>query len=30
MKKFKNPGAMKQMMRGLQGIPGLKGLLPGG
>lgn len=28
MKKFKNPGAIKQMMRGLQAIPGLKGLLP--
>ena len=24
MKKFRKPGAMKQMMRGLGGIPGLK------
>lgn len=28
MKKFAKPGAMKQMMRGLGGMAGLKGLLP--
>ena len=28
MKKFSKPGAMKQMMRGLGGIPGLKGKFP--
>ncbi|MBA3536419.1 MAG: signal recognition particle protein [Tatlockia sp.] len=28
MKKFTKPGGMKQMMRGLGGMPGLKGMLP--
>lgn len=28
MKKFTKPGGMKQMMRGLGGIPGMKGFLP--
>lgn len=28
MKKFNNPGSMKKMMRGIQGIPGLKNILP--
>jgi signal recognition particle subunit SRP54 len=29
MKKFSKPGAMKQMMRGMGNIPGLKGMFPG-
>lgn len=29
MKKFTKPGGMKQMMRGMGNIPGLKGMLPG-
>ena len=28
MKKFTKPGGMKQMMRGMGGIPGLKGMIP--
>ena len=28
MKKFTKPGGMKQMMRGMGGIPGLKGIIP--
>lgn len=29
MKKFSKPGSMKQMMRGIGGMAGLKGMLPG-
>ena len=28
MKKFTKPGGMKQMMRGMGGLPGLKGIIP--
>ncbi|WP_419420084.1 signal recognition particle protein [Legionella sp. D16C41] len=28
MKKFTKPGGLKQMMRGIKGLPGLKGMLP--
>lgn len=28
MKKFTKPGGMKQMMRGIGGLPGLKNILP--
>jgi signal recognition particle subunit SRP54 len=28
MKKFTKPGGLKQMMRGIKGFPGLKGILP--
>ncbi|STX27830.1 signal recognition particle protein Ffh [Legionella beliardensis] len=28
MKKFTKPGGLKQMMRGIKGLPGLKGILP--
>ncbi|STX50339.1 signal recognition particle protein Ffh [Legionella busanensis] len=28
MKKFTKPGGLKQMMRGIKGFPGLKGMLP--
>lgn len=30
MQKFSKPGGMQKMMRGLAGIPGMKGMLPGG